>query len=282
MGGPRLIGPRRPSGAFYKKRPATKKPRASKAVSKPVKAAIERILNKNIETKFVVSSVVNSMLYNTVRSKMITSGTATFQNLRTCMPIIVNSGTASNDLIGTRAKIVSLKTYLHFNLDTGNSTSNDVMIKVFFLHSKNAKNFTVATAGLPAGNLLRTGAASEEDWVPAAGVDMRLLAQLPVNKQAWTGTTKTFRLSKNAGTINGGTAVPILSSGNASYTFTYDWKAAKKTLKYDESDGSNYPENFLPLIAAVAWYPDGTSVGPQDSTMPVFVTLSNHLYYKDA
>jgi len=198
------------------------------------------------------------------------------------MPLIVNSGTASNDLIGTKAKIVSLKTYLHFNLDTGNSTSNDVMVKVFFLHSRNVKNLGVANNGLPGGNLLRTGAASEEDWVPAAGVDMRLLAQLPVNKNAWTGTTKTFRLSKNAGTMQNGTAVPLLSAGNASYTFTYDWKAGGKTLKYDESDGSNAPENFLPLICAVAWYPDGTSVGPQDSNMPVFVTLSNHLYYKDA
>lgn len=282
MGGPRLIGPRRKSGAFYKKRPAVKKPRVK--ASKALNLAIQRIVNKNIETKFVVSSVVNSMLYNTIRSKMITSGTATFQNFRTCMPIIVNSGTASNDLIGTKAKIVSLKTHLHFNLDTGNTSSNDVMVKVFFLHSRNTKNFTTATAGLPAGNLLRTGAASEEDWVPAAGVDMRLLAQLPLNRQGWIGKSRTFRLTKNPGTINGGTtgSVPLLSSGNASYTFTHDWKAGGKTLRYDESDGSNYPENFLPLVCAVAWYPDGTSVGPQDSTMPVFVTLSNHLYYKDA
>jgi len=275
----RLIGPRRPSGKFYKKRPAVKKPRKAKTLT----TAIQKVLNKTIETKLVISSVVNSMLYNTIRTKMIAAGITVFQNFRTCMPAIVNTGTATNDLIGARAKIVSLKTYMHFNLDTGNSNSNDVMVKVFFLHSKNTKNYTVASNGLPGGNLLRTGNGSEEDWIPGAGIDSRLTAQLPLNKNAWTGTSKTFRLSKNVGTMQQGTTgTPLLSGGMASYTFSHDWKAGGKTLKYDETDGSNYPENFLPLICAVAWYPDGTSVGPQDSNMPVFVTLSNHLYYKDA
>jgi len=274
---------RRKPRATRPKRTTRRKSRAPRKVSAPLKLAIQKIVNKNLETKLVISSVVNSMLYNTIRTKMIAAGITVFQNLRTCMPAIVNTGTASNDLIGTRAKIVSLKTYLHFNLDTGNPNNQDVMVKVFFLYSKNVKNYTVASNGLPGNNLLRTGNGSEEDWIPAAGVDSRLTAQLPINTNAWTGTSKIFRLSKNSGTMQQGTTgSPLLAGGLASYTFSHDWKVGGKTLKYDETDGSNYPENFLPLICAVAWYPDGTSVGPQDSNMPVFVTLSNHLYYKDA
>jgi len=181
-------------------------------------------------------------------------------------------------------KVVSLKTKFHFNLDTSNTNSNDVMVKVFFLQSRNVKNLTVANTGLPGGNLLRTGTADEDDWVPASGADSRYTNHLPLNRLAWVGRTKTFRLTKNSGQMNLGSssAVPLLSNGNASYDFTYDWKIGGKTLRYDEGDGSSYPENYLPLVGMVAWYPDGTPVGNQDSVMPVYVTLSNHLYFKDA
>lgn len=253
-------------------------------VSKNMKLAIQRIINKDIETKFAISSVVNAAVYNTIRGKLAPSGTTSLNYLRPCIPPISNSGTASNDLVGAKMKLISLKTVLHFDLGTANTVSTDIFIKVFFLQSRNAKNYTVAQAGLPGANILRTGNASEEDWVPSSGLDPRYLNQLPLNKLSWTGTTKTFRLSKNGGQTNGTVSgnVPLLSNGNATFDFSYNWKAAGKSLKYDESDGSGYPENYLPLIGFVAWYADGTSVGAIDSSMGVNVTYSNHAYYKDA
>jgi len=280
---PRLIGPRLKSGAFYKKRPAVKKPRG-KGVSQPIKDAIQRILNKDIETKFAISSLVNSQVTNTIRSKLQPGGTTTLNYMRTCMPGISNSGTASNDLIGTKLRVVSLKTVLHFNLDYANATSADVMVRVYFLQSRNAKNYTVAFSGLPGNNLQRTGSGTEQDWLPGTGVDSRYLSQLPLNTLAWTGTQKTFRLSKNGGKTNGEPtgAVPVLNNGQVSYDFVHDWKIGGKVLKYDEGDGSGLPENFLPIIAMVAWYADGTPMASFDQAMPVFTTYSNHLYYKDA
>lgn len=281
-----LIGPRRASGAFYKKRPAPKKKLTTKGakLTKPVKSAIQRMIYGAQETKYVVAGLVNANVYNTCRTKLVPAGVTTFNYLRTAMPTIVNSGTQTNDLIGAKCKIMSLKTVFHFNLDTANAVSQDIMVKVFFLQSRNVKNYSVAFNGLTGGNLLRTGNAGEEDWVPATGVDSRFLNQLPINKLSWTGTSKTFRLSKNGGTLNNQTtgAVPVLGNGIASYDFTHNWKANGKTLRYDEGDGSNYPENYLPLIGIVAWYPDGTPVGAQDTVMPVNVTFSSHLWYKDS
>lgn len=282
-----LIGPRRANGRFYLKppKPAPKTVKGTK-LTKPLKNAIERILNKNIETKYVISSLINLSVTNTCRSKMTPAGVVTFNYLRQCIPSLQQASAmaSSNDLIGAKAKIVSLRTIFHFNLDTSNAAANDVMVKVFLIQSRNVKNLTVANAGLPAGNLLRTGNADEDDWVPASGFDARYTNMLPLNKLAWTGKTRTFRLTKNSGIMNSGTSttVPLLANGNASYDFTHDWKAGGKVIRYDEGDGSSYPENYLPLVGMVAWYPDGTQVGSQDSIMPVNVTVSNHLYYKDA
>jgi len=273
--------PKRDYAAMAGKKPARK--RVAK-VSAPLTRAIERVVNRNIETKYAISSQINVGVYNTIRSKLAPSGTTTTNYLRPCIPTLSISGTQSNDLVGAKCKISSLKTVLHFDLGTASTVSTDIMVKVFFLQSRNAKNFTVALPGLPGNNLLRTGSGTEEDWIAGGSVDSRYYNQLPLNKLSFTGSSKTFRLSKNGGQTNGTVSgnVPVLSGGMASFDMVHDWKVGGKVLKYDESDGSGYPENFLPLIAVVAWYPDGTSVGAQDSSMGVFCTQSNHMYYKDA
>jgi len=244
---------------------------------------IQRVLNKNLETKYVVHTDQDQPLYNTINTAI--NPTGGYSYLLPCIPQIVRGGINSDNMTGAKIKVVSLKTYIHFNFASQNNTTNDVMVKIFFLHSKNTQNYTVAANGLLGSNLLRTGQASEVDWIGSGTgtLEPRCLAQLPLNKLAWTGTTRTFRLSKNGGILNGGTssALPVLANGNGSFDISYDWKCSK-TLKYDESDNSIYPENYLPLMAAVAWYPDGTSSGAKDTVMPVYATATHHLYYKDA
>jgi len=68
----KLIGPRRKSGAYYKKRPATKKPRVK--ATKNLNVAIQRVLNRNLETKYVISSFIGLSVTNTCRSKMTPAG----------------------------------------------------------------------------------------------------------------------------------------------------------------------------------------------------------------
>jgi hypothetical protein len=273
----RLIGPRRQTGSFYKKRPTVKKPRARGG--KPLTQAIQKVINRNLETKYVFSGVPDTQLFNTLRAKQV-AGSA--NNLLVAVPSIANTGTATNDLIGARAKIVSHQTKIHINFGAANAVSQDVYVRVFFLQSRNAKSFTV-TGSLPGKNLLRNGQGAEQDWVPGSGLDPRIFAQLPINKLAWTGTSKTFRLSKNGGTLNGQAvgSVPVLR-GSSSFSITHNWKAAGKVIKYDEADGSAYPENYCPFVGFVAWYPDGTPVGDPDSAMPVYIQMSHHMYFKDA
>lgn len=278
-----MIGPRRPSGAFYKKRPATVKPRAKALakLSKPMRNAVQAIINKNIESKYAFTGVADQPLYNTLRTKI--NATSGLNFIKPCIPQIPINGTASNDLIGTKMKVQSLKTVFNFNLASSNVVSQDILVRVFFLFSKNVKNYSASINGMVGGNLLRTGQGTEEDWVVGSGIDPRILNQLPLNKNAWVGTSKTFRLTKNGGNLNGQAtgSVPVLSGVGASYQFTHNWKCTK-TLTYDETDTSLYPENYLPLVGMVAWYPDGTTVGATDQVMPVYCQFSHHIWYKDA
>lgn len=279
----KTLGQARKSAAAarkYRKRAPVGK-RVAK-ISRPMKNAIQKIINKNIETKYAFAGVADQPLYNTLRTALQPAQGLNF--IKPCLPLLSINGTQSDELIGTRMKISSHKTVFNFNLASSNATSQDVMVKVFFLISKNAKNNTVAAAGFTGKNLLRTGQASEEDWIPGSGLDPRIFNQLPVNRNAWVlKGSRTFRLAKNGGTLNGQTtgAVPVLSCAN-SYQFTWDWKAGGKTCTYDESDQSSFPENYLPLVGMVAWYPDGTTVGAADQVMPVYCQFSHHLYYKDA
>jgi len=258
-----------------------KKPRVSKA--KALTLAIQKVVNRNIETKYATLVRVDQQIANTLRTKF-TGATISLNSLQSAMPP-VGLGSQSNDQSGTRIKAVSLRTIVSINLTKDNLSTQDMFVRVFFLTSRNVKSYSVATS-LAGGNLLRTGSATEEDWIPGGTTvtDPRALAHLNINRNAWQGSFKTFRLSKNQGPLNnGGTAgtVAVLGSGNASHTFAHDWKIQNKVLKYDESDNSSYPENFMPFIGFIAWYPDGTSVGQPDNTMPVNFTYTSHLYYKD-
>jgi len=252
-------------------------------VSRSLTLAIQRVVNKNLETKFVVHTDQDQPIYNTLNTAINPS--AGYNYLMPCIPQIVRGAVSTDQMAGAKIKVVSLKTYIHFNFASANNTTNDIMIKVFFLHSKNVQNYTTASNGLLGDNLLRTGQSDEIDWYGngTGTLEPRCLAQLPLNKLAWTGTTRTYRLSKNGGILNGGTssALPVLANGNGSIDISYDWKCTK-TLTYDESDQSIYPENYLPLLGVVAWYPDGTSSGNKNEVMPVYATATHHLYYKDA
>ena len=91
---------------------------------------------------------------------------------------------------------------------------------------------------------------------------------------------------KGLGSQNVATATnpysPSAPQGSQCYTYTHNWKVKNKSLTYDESDGSNYPENYLPLIGFVAFLNDGTPVTTNDQSSVVNIALSHHAWYKDA
>jgi len=262
--------------------------RTSPALYKAVKAVAKNEALKLQETKYVTRDFGATKVYNAFDSKF---GPTTSTSLIYLQPGIppMTQGFNSNKLQGSKATIQNCFTTFSVNLLSTTPTSVDVFVRFYLLESKNVKNYSIAVppGGLPAQNLLRIGNGEEADWFVSAGNDPRMNSMRPINKLAWTGSMKTFRLAKNPGGINGDTtSIPNsganLSANTNAYHFTHNWGRKGKVLTYDDGDESNYPENFLPIWACVAWTVDGANTGAAYSTMPVEVVAVNHLYYKDA
>lgn len=150
----RLIGPRRPSGAFYKKRPTVKNPRV-KGVSKTAAAAVRKIakavVKRETEDKYV--STQGAVLFNS----SITSSSE-------CYPMIpqITEGTGDFQRIGdkVRGKYLYIKGYLQYNLNylefsTGNQYLPPVTARVMILSQKNVKVGNDVSTRIDVAHLLK-------------------------------------------------------------------------------------------------------------------------------
>lgn len=150
----RLIGPRRPSGAFYKKRPAVKNPRV-KGVSKTAAAAVRKIakavVKRETEDKYV--STQGAVLFNS----SITSSSE-------CYPMIpqITEGTGDFQRIGdkVRGKYLYIKGYLQYNLNylefaVGNQYLPPVTARVMILSQKNVKVGNDVSTRIDVAHLLK-------------------------------------------------------------------------------------------------------------------------------
>lgn len=282
-------------------RKSKKATRALKRSSPQLYKAVKQIARKQAlaiqETKYVstftpypVTSITN--VWNQLNTKVING---TYNYLQTAMPPLT-SGTTGANVIGQKTILVNGYTRFHFAFTAGAAPYNqDIIIKLFLLNSRQAKSNTLAIAGLPGADLLRANGSAFVDFDPYSGgppgIDPLHLAQMPLNTLAWTGKCHTFRLCKNTGmtSFNATTPtlpgdVPNLNSSHNYHDFVWNWTDGKKNqvLNYDGNFSvPGYPSNYCPLYGVVAYYPDGNPVASTAVQLPVNMTISNHMWYKD-
>lgn len=279
------------------KRPARKAARKglkkSPTLYKAVKAVAKQQALAVQETKYAAnfSNISPSVfrVYNQLISKL---NAGSFNFLQPAIPVI-GSGAASNNVVGQKVTLVKGYTRFHFNYIPGMSEPQDLIVKLFCLKSKQAKNLNLATT-LPALDMLRNGSGGQLDFDPITNpVDPRHLANLPINTMAWTGFCKTFRFTKNKGQMNYDSSIvppalgdtPNLSSLTNYHDFEWDWTDGVSVLKYDNSGVLSIPTNYCPMWGCVAYYPDGSPYPSGTNVaqiMPVEIVFSNHMWYKDA
>lgn len=254
------------------------------ALTKNQKKAVKKLVAAPMETKYHAQSPDERLNQAQLTNELISHlADGTMSNLQTCFPKLVQ-GTEASQRIGNRINLTSGKTRFYFYLDTSLTGTADIVVKLFLLNSKSAKSFDAATT-LGVGQLLDDGDGVNVDWNPIA-TDTHFLNMYRLNNEQFTGTTKTFRLSKNMGYQNGAPvagepATPNLPQG-AHASFTWNW-GGKKVIKYGENGGqSSLPNNFYPMWGAVAYYADNTTVGVQGAVMPVYVYSRSEIFYKDA
>lgn len=297
--------PRRPTRKYRARRKGLKK--ASKPLYKAVKAIAKNEAMKAQETKFLSANTGNAQqVTNTLISK-VGGG---LQYLNIAIPPLYQ-GATSSDVIGQKCTLVGGRTQFHFNFIRGASENTDLVVKLFCLYSKAIKCGNQATS-LPTGDLLRIGQNAQSDWDPNGVLsttpiylDARKINQWILNDLAWTGKVHTFRFTKNRGSMNYDSQitpevvgdVPNISPGLNTHEFIWNWGADHKgkVLKYDQTPNTfNFPSNFCPMWGVVAYFPDGTPnytnpTQPEPplpplgvTTVPVEVTVTNQLFYKDA
>lgn len=284
--------PRRPRRRANKK----KAPRMKGGLVKAVRKIATQEALKTQETKYVTNfSVINNAtqrVTNYLQSVLLPGNYSFFQQ---AMPGIPVGGATSSQMVGQKLRLVNGYTKFHFNFIDGWNVNQDIILKLFCVHSKTAKSFTNALA-LPTKDLLRVGNGNQCDWDPiTTGLDARTLNHLNINNLAFTGKIHTFRFTKNTGSMNFNSNntpvvpgdVPNLSSKTNYHEFVWNWTDGKKILNYDGTGPVGFPTNYCPMWGVVAYYPDGSPYPnpvqpPVNQILPIEIVTTNHMWYKDS
>jgi len=262
---------------YVRKEKRTSKPKTGK--TKPtmqlMKSVAQKVVNKELETKFVVASQ-DGVNFN---SKIVSSGE--FYSLIPALAV-APAGTIPADYqrVGNNVTPVSCKTTFTVSLYP-RVQSVDIIVVLYCLKRKQNKNFTQLVASVTGQpQILRTGAVGDT----SAYLGQVTQGHLPINTDEYTLLNKkVIRLAKNVGlpNIDATTGNSPNISGMGSKTFTIVTKLPK-TLAYQPSAvTASYPENDAPFWCLGYAHADGTS-GGDDAYTDVNVSYNTMMFYKDA
>lgn len=272
---PRMIGPRRPSGAYYKKRPATRKPRVlTKPAKKQVTAIVKRAIAAENETKFCSDVPANQVESNS---------SIVLADMIRCLPKLVQDEGkgAAYQRLGTKVSPKSLSVHCNVSLTADLTRSMAVTVFWFILESKRYKNLDDALTLAPIDRLMRTG--NGQEYFNFDGDPM--VANLPVNTTEFRVIRRgTFNLSKNTGTVQDNTDVgnqPIVHQVGHAWTVRIP---TPKRLVYEQDEDAPrtvyYPNNFAPFLVCGYIHQDQSL--PDRLNLDINVSARTSLWYDDS
>lgn len=264
---PRLMGPRRQSGAFYKKRPAVRKPRTTAAkLSVPMKKAVQKLISSNEETKFQSAGSLNINFNSAI------SSTAEIYN---CIPSVNQStGGTSYERVGQAIKPTKLECNWWISHNDV-ARSGNMVVSLFVLRHKTYKSFASVVAGANMGELLTKGS---QGLAGFTGYIQE--TSLPVNHEQFTVVKRyTLNINKNVGLLQDDVTTGNSPNTPASHRHV---KAVFKLPKllYDDGAGVTDPNNQGLFWCLGYAHPDGT--GPNVVNQDIQVSTAMNLYFKDA
>lgn len=262
--------PRRDYAAMSGKRP--RRAARAKRASRPLTALIKRVVNGQLETKYVAEQVQ-------LAGYAIPGHINPPVDFHYILPQVAQQTTAatSNTREGDVIKPVraTIKGHIWYdNLDV--TVGNVIFVKLFFVTAKQLKYLPNASTDMPTG-LLEDGGPDPVQWT-AARQDLQ--AFYPLCKENYTLLkTKTFKLVKNGGLPIGNQSTHSTNIGRDRYTFSYSWTPPK--LKY-AVDAHTYPQNHAPIMFAVAYSPGYNYDTDASLTGQVKMNWNLEMSYKDA
>ena len=210
---------------------------------------IKRVLNRNIETKYVAEQPGNYVNGNTIDGDI-----TPIANYHAMLPQVTQqttqatSNTREGDSISPIRATVS--GHVFFAPAFENPGNLVVYVKLFFVTAKQVRFLPNAVTDLPTG-LLEAGLPDPVPWQSAQG---SLQQYFPVCRDNYTVLkTKVIKLSKNDGfPIGAGAGGQTTNIGMDRVPFSFSWRPPK--LKYGK-DADVYPQNHAPVMFAVAYCP---------------------------
>lgn len=255
-----MIGPRRPNGSFYKKRPVYKKrvPKASTGLTKLVKG----IVKAQEETKYETLHILPDVLFNSLIS-----------GVGDIYPIIppVGNGQFSYQRAGDKITPTKCLLKLAFGFGSDDTLARDITAHIFVLRSKAVKSSRLASS-IPITDLLDSGGVGG-----SVSFDGTLNhAQMPVETTNFSVVShKSFRLQK----VNTQSGAVASQNSNTSKSMTIRVKLPQ--LKYDNSLDASNPQNDFPFLVIGYTYNCPNS-SPDTLIGCLRVDASSQLWYKDA
>lgn len=258
----RLIGPRRPGGGFYKKRPAVKKPRAARVNAQVATVGkVKKMIGKMVETKFVT----RDLEINTTHNSQISA-----PDMLPIVPTIAQ-GTDDFQRVGDTIRPTKLNIRGIISMDRTNVSSNQVLlVRVLVLEPRNAKTYLVSVPQYAtyANALLKLNLQTGTATAPFVGNtnDLQYMPNPDLFKVLYD---KTFRIAPTADGVEENPSSVIRWSKNLKIPKVFDY-----------TDGTNLPVNYNPFYCLGYVYADGT--GPDVLTTKIITQTQATLYYKDA
>jgi len=254
--------------------------------AKPTKALsqeIQRVVSKNLETKYVVSPLFNTVTGPLNNWASFTSAITSTNEMYCCLPSI-QIGSGDHNRIGAEVAPKSLTVKGWVTLDPGveekSYGSNDIEVHMFFLTSKQIKSEAHWTE-VDVTQLLNTGVGNNTSF---DGSTYKSL--LDVNRSDFNLIKrKVIRLRKSWGNPDtqriGGT-MDVTSFDTPKYNAKFSVKIpVPKKLKYT-TDGTSVATNFYPFMVAGFCIPNNADGAQSFDYTRFHVLAQSHLYYKDA
>ena len=280
--------------AYAKSNAKTKAKAVAHSLTKNQKLEVKKLALGKIETKYC--SDININLKNQIIANNIP-----LTNFYACIPAI-GQGDGQNQRSGNVVSDAVVRVQLEFWLRNLSTFTNLWRVKIFVLESKRIKavsNMYDAT-GVQLGNtgpLLNNGDGNMVNWLTSTlGEDNQQYDKMPVNTDDYTVLhTKSFDLTKNVGSSNGGLSLigslpgdpvqVIAQNPNlGKSTKKVNFKIKIKKLLYDNTTintiGGAYPTNHNIFLFIVAWDPTYTITPSPTNSTPLF-SVRNDIYFKD-
>lgn len=282
-------------------------------LSKPMKRAVQRIVNRSEETKYHAEQLLMKQSLDWAIHTPWTPST-----VGDTMPLVPRIVQGDGNFQRSGSKVRPTKCRVDVELAIAeaaigttpiNVATEDIYVVMYLLRPKTSKNFqqfsNLTTSGSVSGaytdELLDNGDGTSKafgygiiiggtSYVYSNATDL----QLPVNREYFSLVKrKVVRLTKNAGTTNGdGANYPSVAKGSTSWRGSFTYKLP--VLKYDDDSKTagitgGYPTNANMVLCVGAALANGMDsiqyIGGEPSSIlpnPIMLSVRTHCWYKDA